>query len=159
MRLSPAHKRALHVIFVVLWCSGLLWLLFHYFLQRPSDFGPRPHALEHWWLRLHGLTVFAMLVALGSLIPAHGPVAWRVRRQRVSGLSMILLSIWLVGTGYALYYFVGDRSESWLPVLHWGAGLAAPLLLLAHLRRRRRQTSHIVPDLAARAGAAGPAQV
>jgi hypothetical protein len=138
MRLSPNHKRALHVAFLGLWCSGVLWLLFHYFLQQPGDFGPRPHPLEHWWLRLHGLAVFAMLIALGSLIPAHGPLAWRVRRQRVSGLAMFFLAAWLVGTGYALYYLVGERDASWLPVLHWGAGLSAPLWALLHRRRHAR---------------------
>lgn len=138
MRLSSVHQRALHLSFGLLWLSGLLWLIFHYFLRQQGDFGPAPHVLEKWWLRLHGLAVFAMLLMLGSLITAHGRLAWRVKRQRRSGLSMLLLAGWLVGSGYALYYLVDDRQASWLPLLHWAAGLAAPLWLWSHRRRQGR---------------------
>lgn len=136
MRLSLSHKRVLQATFLLLWCSGLLWLLLHYFLRQQGDFGPVPHPLEKWSLRLHGLAVFMGLVLLGSLIPVHGRQAWRVRRQQRSGLAMTLTAVWLAGTGYALYYLVSDREASWIPVLHWGAGMAGPLLVLQHLRHR-----------------------
>lgn len=157
MRLSRLHKRMLYCAFAALWGSGVLWLLFHYFFEQASDFGPRPHPLESWWLRLHGLAMFLMLVALGALIPAHGSLAWHVRRQRASGMVMSLMMAWLVGTGYALYYFVGDRGESWLPGLHWGIGLAVPLLLLMHLRRRRSAVARawLMPPAAESPGTTG----
>lgn len=137
MRLSPLHKRALYACFALLWLSGSLWLVFHYFLRQPGEFDSTAHPLEIWLLRLHGLMVFAGLVALGSVITGHGKPAWRVKRQRRSGLTMAALFLWLSGTGYALYYFAADREESWLPLLHWGVGLAMPLLLAAHLKRKR----------------------
>lgn len=136
MRLSPLHKRALYACLALLWLSGSLWLVFHYFLRLAGEFGDTAHPLEVWLLRLHGLMVFAALVALGTIITGHGKPAWRVKRQRRSGLTMAGLSLWLSLTGYALYYFVAARDESWLPLLHWGVGLATPLLLAVHLKRK-----------------------
>lgn len=151
MRLSSTHKRILYASCSTLWLSGVLWLVFHYFLRQNGAFGPAPHGLEKWWLRLHGLAVFATLVVLGSLITAHGTTSWRVRRQRASGLLGVLLAAWLAASGYALYYLVADRETSWLPLLHWGGGLAAPLFLLGHLRYRLARKTRLRPIAPARA--------
>lgn len=143
MRLSTMHKRLWHFSSALLWGSGTFWLVFHYFMRQPGDFGNLSHPLEIWWLRLHGLAMFLTLILLGTLVTSHGPVAWRVKRQRGSGMVMGGVFVWLVGTGYALYYFAGEREESWVPLLHWGAGLAAPLLLGLHLLHSvRRKTTH-----------------
>lgn len=143
MRLASVHKRLWHASLALLWGSGALWLVLHHFSRAPGDFGDLPHPLEIWCLRLHGLAMFLVLVLLGTLITSHGPGAWRVKRQRRSGMVMNSVFIWLAGTGYALYYFAGEREESWVAPLHWGVGLAVPLLLLFHLRHGwRRQAAH-----------------
>lgn len=146
MRLSPPHKRALHYTVGLLWLSGCLWLVLHYFLRQPGEFGITPHPMEKWMLRLHGLMLLAALVAIGSIIPGHAR-AWLVRRQRRTGLFMMGIFLWLTVTGYALYYFAGEHNEAWLPLLHWGVGLPLPLALVAHLRHRHaaRRTHAAAP--------------
>lgn len=143
IRFSHDHKRALYAIFLTLWLSGALWLLFHYFLQAQGDFGPQPHPLQQWWLRLHGLAAFATLVAIGSVLPIHARRAWQLKKNRASGLSMKVVSFWLAITGYALYYFSSDDNAAWLPMLHWIVGLALPLLLVLHIKRGRSRAKFL----------------
>ena len=139
IRLGPRHKKWLHAGFTLLWLSGALWLAFHYFFQVKGDFGPAPHPLQIWWLRLHGLMAMAALVLAGSLAPNHIRLAMDRRRNQRSGLTMLGLTVWLAATGYALYYFPTDDNANWLPHLHWIAGLALPLMLVLHIRMGRRR--------------------
>lgn len=139
IRLSARHKRALYTIVLGLWSSGALWLVFHYFMRVTGEFGETAHPLENWWLRLHGLMAFAALVAIGSVLPVHARRAWQLDKNRRSGLAMKLYLLWLALTGYALYYFLSDANEAWLPLAHWIAGLALPLAGLLHVRLGRRR--------------------
>jgi hypothetical protein len=144
IRMSARHKRALYGIVFALWGSGALWLAFHYFLRVPGEFGDAAHPLEGWWLRLHGLMAFAALVAIGSVLPIHARRAWQLNKNRRSGVAMKAWLLWLALTGYALYYFLSESNEAWLPLAHWIAGLALPLAGALHIRlgrRRARPTS------------------
>lgn len=140
IRLGAQHKKWLYSGLTLLWVSGALWLLFHYFLQTEGDFGPQPHVLERWWLRLHGLAGMVGLILLGSLLPNHMKLAWSRQKNRRTGLPMFTVWIWLAATGYALYYFSSDTNAAWLPVLHWAVGLALPTLLLIHLKHARMRS-------------------
>ena len=133
IRLSVSHRRTVYTVCALLWGSGVLWLLFRYFMRLPGEFGDRPHLLEIWWLRLHGLCVLAALVGIGSLLPIHARLGWQLRRNRASGLGMKFLFLWLAATGYALYYFANDDNGNSLAVLHWAVGLPLPLLLAGHV--------------------------
>jgi hypothetical protein len=146
IRMGSRHRWWIYAVFTALWVSGLLWLLFHYFVQVQGNFGPRPHPLEHWWLRLHGLAAMLTLIALGSVLPQHMRGAWEMARNRMRGTCLIIVMVWLTLTGYALYYFTTADNQAWLSLLHWLPGLAVPLLLWEHIRRGRNQ---------ARAGPAG----
>jgi hypothetical protein len=137
IRFGHRHKRILYAVFTLLWTSGALWLAFHYFLRVPGEFGDVAHPLEKWWLRLHGLMAFAVLVAIGSVLPIHARRAWHLKKNRASGAAMKSIFLWMALTGYALYYFASDANEAWLPLLHWVAGLALPLMLVVHIRRGR----------------------
>jgi hypothetical protein len=139
IRFAAPHKKFLYGVFSLLWLSGGLWLVFHYFMRVPGEFGLTPHPAEIWWLRLHGLMVFAALLALGSVLPVHARRAWQLNKNRKSGLLMKIIFLWLALSGYALYYFASDSNENWLPVLHWGAGICVPLLLVMHIRRGRQR--------------------
>jgi len=137
VRLGNQHSRWLYAVFALLWLSGLAWILFHYFMQVPGNFGPRPHPLQHWWLRLHGLAAMLSLIALGSVLPHHVRGAWTLARNRMAGAVLMLVLIWLVCTGYALYYLVGAVGEDLLSLLHWIPGLLLPPVLWLHIRRGR----------------------
>lgn len=145
IRFSPRHRRTLYAVFFGLWLSGAAWLLAHYFFATPGEFGLTPHTSEKWWLRLHGLFAFAMLVAIGSVLPVHARGAWQKRKNRKTGLLMKTWMLWLAITGYALYYFSSEENAAWLPLLHWVAGLALPVMLGVHIRRGRKRPLGTLP--------------
>lgn len=140
IRLGSRHKRLTYAAFALLWASGALWLLFHYFFRVEGDFGPAAHPLEAWWLRLHGLLAMLALVAIGSLATNHMRLAWNRSKNLRTGLPMLALTAWLAATGYALYYFSSDDNATWLPLLHWIAGLALPAWLSIHVLAGRQRT-------------------
>jgi hypothetical protein len=140
IRLGHHHRRWTHLTFILLWLSGALWLAFHYFIQTEGPFGPVPHPLEKWWLRLHGLAMMAGLSVLGAALVHHARRAWQLRKNRILGSALAGTSLWLAATGYALYYFSGDGNEAWLPLLHWIPGLALPLVLFFHIRHGKART-------------------
>lgn len=137
IRLGARHRRVVVASFALLWLSGALWLLYHYFLQRPGPFGNEPHPVEIWWLRLHGLAMMIMLVTAGSVVVHHAARAWQLRKHRMVGALLSVCLLWLAISGYALYYFSTDENRAWLPWLHWLPGLALPLVVTLHVRRGR----------------------
>jgi len=138
VRLEPGHKRTLYVVFGTLAGSGIGWLLFHHFARITTEFGEGPHPLEKWWLRLHGLAAMAALVGLGTLLLPHLHRAWQTGHNRVSGASLILTVLIVVGTGYGLYYFGGEESRPIISLVHWVLGLAVMGLLVTHVALRQR---------------------
>ena len=132
------HRYLVWPIVLGVWLSGALWLVFHDFLMRPGEFGLTAHPLEQWWLRAHGAFAFASLWLLGFLSVAHVGGRWAWRRQRRSGLVLLGVYIWLVLTGYLLYYAGGDAFRAAVSLGHWTVGLVAIIFLLLHRRIRRR---------------------
>ena len=55
----------------------------------------------------------------------------------VSGLVLLGVYIWLVVTGYLLYYAGGDAFRAAVSLGHWTVGLVALVFLLLHRRIRR----------------------
>jgi len=148
MRLSHGHLRWVYATGIALFASGGLWLLFHYFVQVPGELGERPHALEAWWLRVHGAAAMLMLAVLGSLLPIHVRRGWHQRKNLVAGICLSALALLLIISGYALYYFGSEETRPWISVFHWVLGLGAPLLLVWHIVSGRRAQSAKVPQRA-----------
>ncbi len=144
IRLPTWQRQAVSLALSALWLSGGWWLLLHYYMAVDGDFGPRPHWLEPWALRLHGLSVLIALTALGGLVPVHMKLAWERGRNRTGGLVMLTVCVWLALTGYALWYFASEENQAWLPVLHWGCGLGFPLILALHVPLGRRRVAALL---------------
>lgn len=136
------RKAALYVALATLFGSGILWLIFHYFMTHEGEFGPEPDALEAWWLRLHGAAAFVALWFTGLLWGTHARPALMQARWRVSGIAILALLGALAFTGYLLYYGSADALRDAVRLLHWLAGLSLALPLAIHIvgvRRSRRQ--------------------
>ena len=137
IRLGRWHERAVYFSVALLILSGVLWLLFHYFFRIQGEFGPSPHPLEYWWLRLHGAAAMLSLIVIGSMLPVHVRRAWELRKNIATGLATAAVLVLLVVTGYALYYFAGGSSRAVISVSHWIIGLALPMVLAWHVWRGR----------------------
>ncbi len=132
IRLGPKRRLVIYLICTGLWLSGVLWLLFHYFVRTPTDFGPSPHPLESWWLALHGAFGFAAMWMLGLLSGSHVVNGWVSRRRRWSGSILLGASATMALTGYLLYYSGDEALRAISSYAHWGLGLIAPILFLSH---------------------------
>ena len=136
--LTRRGKLAIYGVFGATWGSGILWLVFHYFLARQGEFGAEPHPLEHWTLALHGAGAFATLLLGGWLWKAHVAPWWDSPNRRHSGIVLIALGAALIASGYLLYYASGDALRDFIGKLHWIIGLLLALPLLVHALRSGR---------------------
>ncbi len=141
LRLPPHYRRLVYGILATSWLTGILWLVFHYFLAAQGEFGTEPHPLEAWWLRLHGAAAFAVLWLFGLLWGLHVRPGLARPARRASGMVLILLLALLAVSGYLLYYAGSDWLRDSVRLVHWLAGVGLGLPFLLHLlgaRPRRR---------------------
>jgi hypothetical protein len=141
--LGRARRLGLAAVGIGAWTSGGLWLLFHHGWHhgwpRSSDLGIGPHPLEPWWLALHGAFAVAAIWVAGWLWGAHLARAWGRGRRRWSGGLTVGVLLWLIASGYLLYYLGDERLRLGTAVLHWSVGLASPIAVLLHVPWRARR--------------------
>ena len=140
IRLAPWHQAAVYGATVALVVSGLVWVVLHYFAQQKGDFGPSPHPLEPWMLRIHGAAAMAGLVIFGSLLPIHIRRAWALRRNIFLGIALVTFMLLLTATAYLLYYAGDEKLRPIISLMHWIIGLAVAPLLTWHVISGRLQT-------------------
>lgn len=121
---------------LLLWLTGTVWLIFHFFGRVEGEFGLEINPLEHWMLRLHGFLIIPAYLMLGGLLIAHIPLGWKDRSQRPAGIALAALVIVLSISGYALYYVGSVTLREFTSYIHWIIGLAAPTIFYWHYRRR-----------------------
>jgi hypothetical protein len=132
IRLPPARRYGVYAVCFGIWATGAAWLVLHDFMRRQGPFGPENHPLEPWALKLHGAFAFATLWTLGMLWVAHIVNGWQAHRRRASGAVLLGFALFLVATGWLLYYAGGDELRGQVALLHWSVGLAAPVALGLH---------------------------
>jgi hypothetical protein len=138
LHLSRRAKAVIYSVLGLVWASGVLWLIFHYFFQRAGDFGVEPSPLEHPLIVLHGAGAFAALWLAGWLWSTHIVPWWNGSRRRASGIVLTALGGVLIGSGWLLYYASGEELRRWAGLVHWGVGLAMAVPILVHALRARR---------------------
>ena len=137
LRFALAQHLALSLVCGGLWLSGALWLVFHYLVPRPTDFGATTHPLEAWWLTAHGAFAFMAIFTFGLLWGVHVAPGWKTQARRPSGAASVAAVLWLMLTGYLMYYLAGEQPRLVVATLHWVVGLATPLLFVYHGLRAR----------------------
>ncbi len=128
------RRRLVYLLAFGVWASGGLWLIYHYFMTTPDDFGfEAPHRLEKWWLILHAALAVWSTWMFGNLWINHIKLGWRVKARWISGGCLFLMVAWLIVSGFLLYY-VGDPAlRGLVSKTHWIPGLTALALFVAHL--------------------------
>ena len=141
--LPRRHERLIYLAVAVLVLSGLVWLAGRYGLRPDPEL---PHPLEAWALKLHGAAAMLGLLALGSVLPQHVRFAWRARRNRMSGATILSLAGALIVTGYGLYYAADENLRPWISLGHWGSGLVLPAGMIWHVVAGRRKKKRAAPE-------------
>ena len=137
IRLGRWQQTYLYSVGALLVLSGILWLIFHYFVRTEGEFGPTLHPLEPWWLRIHGIAAAAFLIGFGSVLPGHVRRAWGAARNRITGTIFFAVMVTLTLSGYLLYYIGADAVREVMSLVHWAVGLALPVLTVWHVWRGR----------------------
>lgn len=142
IRLHPGHRLATYLTLAVIAASGLAWTIMVDWL----DLGPGPWPLL--LLKIHGISSFLTMMVIGSVMPTHMRLAWRHRRNVVSGVLSSLVLLIVAATAAGLYY----GSEELREVTRWThiiVGTAIVLMLPLHvvLGRRQRQRQQVRPHL------------
>jgi cation transport ATPase len=135
LRLNPVTEFLVYLVFGVLLVTGVVWM----WAQTSLDEGNQGSSLM---MKLHGATAMAALILLGALIN-HVRKGWKARKNRSSGITLLLVILFLVVTGYGLYYAGDEQLRSLISRWHTWIGLGISLLIPAHvligraLRRKR----------------------
>jgi hypothetical protein len=135
LRLNPVTEFLVYLIFGLLLVTGVVWM----WAQTSLDEGNQVSTLM---LKLHGAAAMAALILLGALV-SHVRKGWKARKNRSSGITLLLVILFLVATGYGLYYAGDEQLRSLISRWHTWIGLGICLLIPAHvvigraLRRKR----------------------
>lgn len=126
IRLPSTQRWLTYLVLVLVSLSGALWYLIHDWLQWGWML------TERRLLITHGVAAGIALVVVGGLLPLHIRLAWRTRRNLVSGLITLLLITLLAVSGLLLYYSGEDWRDGarWL---HIGVGFIGILAMPAHV--------------------------
>jgi len=143
--LPPLQKLALYVVSALLWISGAAWLYFSYFASDGASLGT-PGRAPALLPELHGAAAMAFLLVFGTLLPQHLPNGWHHKRQRPSGLSLVVTCAILVLTGWGLYYLSDESLRTATRVTHSILGILLPLAMAAHVWRARRRSRLEAPQ-------------
>lgn len=122
--LSPLIEFLVYLIFGVLLVTGMVWM----WAQSSLDEGSLVSSLM---LKLHGAAAMVALILLGALI-SHIRKGWKARKNRSSGLMLVFVILFLVITGYGLYYAGDEQLRSLISQWHAWIGLGLFLLLPLH---------------------------
>ncbi|MGY4287184.1 hypothetical protein ACVWXO_006404 [Bradyrhizobium sp. LM2.7] len=79
MRLGSVQKSIVWTATSVVALTGLAWFVLHDLIEM------EPGETERLLLMLHGISAYAMLIVIGSLLPLHVRSGWHRRRKRWTG--------------------------------------------------------------------------
>ena len=138
MKLGRFYRNFLYVTGWGVWLTGLLWIFYHYFMRVKGPFGFKTNPAEEWWLMAHGS--FAVLATwfFGWMWSHHVATGWDLNWRRKSGGTMAGTTIFLIVSGYALYYIGSPDWLDWTGIAHWAVGIAALAVFFIHWLSKSR---------------------
>ena len=139
VRFSSRMHWWFYSILGVLFFSGVVWLVVHYYFERQNEFDGQYSSLQPWLLRIHGAAAMGSLLMLGFLIPRHMQRAWEQQRNLVTAVVIVSLCLAMIVSGYGLYYCGSETLRSWISGFHSAAGCLLPLVLVWHIISGRKQ--------------------
>jgi hypothetical protein len=132
-RKMKLHKQAIYALLALLFISGVLWLAIHAIATDVPLEMMAYQAVKLGAMRVHALAGVMTLLALGGVWATHSRMGWRLQINRLSGVIQLVSWMTLALTAYFLGYAPEGALRLASQWLHWGLGLALPLLVLWHV--------------------------
>ncbi len=136
-KLSRLQALAVYLFTLGLFITGGGWLALHYFSPLKTPFGGAQSPVEGWLTRLHGGVGMLFLVLFGNILSGHIIGGLRKGENMVSAVLLLMLTVFMVVTGWGLYYFSDEMLRKWTSAAHWAAGIAGVAALAAHVAAGR----------------------
>src|ERR1700730_9774123 len=125
MRLGFWQKMAVFSTVAAVGLSGLLWFVLHDVVAEAWS------ESAHLLLTVHGVSAYALLVAVGSLLPLHVRSGWRRRHNVITGVMITATMAALSVTALGLYYGE-EQTQAVAKWLHLAFGAGSLILFPAH---------------------------
>jgi hypothetical protein len=138
-QISPPHRLTLYGVSLLLLLSGGAWAWIHH-LDETGRAGEVLRRTNSWLLKAHGYAAIGFVLLLGTLIPVHIQHCWHACKNRLNGTFFLGAASLLTLSGYTLYYLGDEAWRNGTSQFHLWLGLAAPALLLFHIRAGRKAT-------------------
>jgi hypothetical protein len=135
LALPTWHEWLVYASVALLTFTGAAWLLLVRFGKVEGEFGPEQSPALPWLLAGHGAVAYLFLIVAAMLIPVHMRLGWNALRNRISGLSIAGIGLFLALTGLLLYYTSSEAVRAAVSSLHWIVGLVLPVTLVVHVVR------------------------
>lgn len=133
--MTEAESRFQHFINIVVGGSGLLYGYFRYFVVSRDPYSPASHPLETWMQAAHIFLAPLLVFGVGLIWNHHIWENYRnsLSTKRFSGISLALLFVPMVATGYLVQISVDDDWRKAWSVAHWGTSLLIETILHNHI--------------------------
>jgi hypothetical protein len=138
MKIAKPYRIAIYASSWGLWLTGVLWVIYHYFMRVKGPFGFRTNPLEEWWLIGHGIFAVLGTFLFGWLWSVHIVTGWDMRWRRRSGGTLAGVTIFLIVSGVLIYYIGNPDWLNWTAIAHWVIGIAALAVFFIHWLSKSR---------------------
>lgn len=124
MRLSRSTEFSVYIVFGTLLLTAGVWL------WTQSGIGS-DNPVPSLMMKIHGTAAMAALVLLGALL-IHIRRGWIAKKNRRSGIVLLVTVLFLIVTGYGLYYAGDEQLRAWISRSHTWIGFGLVLLIPGH---------------------------
>jgi cation transport ATPase len=126
-QLSAFARLTVYLIFGSLFITGLVWMY-----AQPKMDDPAWEHVPGFLMKIHGAAAMLALVLLGYLFN-HIKIGWRMKKNRTSGLGVLTVYIFLIVSGYGLYYCDDENLREFISWWHSWIGFGTAAVLVAHI--------------------------
>jgi len=109
----------------------LVLLIVSFVLNAGSGVGLWLWSNQNWRI-FHGCSIPLFLITLGVIWRVHILRGWRLKKNIFSGILTLSVFLFLIITGWIIYYCVPEEPREKAAQLHTWVGIGSSFLLLAH---------------------------
>jgi hypothetical protein len=123
-------------IFLWLFTLALILSGLVLFWLSPTNTDDFPHPLSYFFRQVHGWTSAIFLLLLGYMISDHMQKKWRRQQRRIEGILHLSLWLFLLISGWLIYYPPEFFNFEWIKWSHIISGFLICVFFPVHSLRK-----------------------
>jgi hypothetical protein len=142
LHLKRPHFAWLATLLLLSWLSGIVWIGLRIYNNQSVIEAGFSTSLELLLMKAHSLFSYFLILLVGTMV-WHVSEGLKGRKNKLSGVLMILCFLSLVLTGWGLYYVADELARSAVSAAHIIIGATFGGLFLFHQKKiRGRKTKN-----------------